>query len=812
MNMYKILLLLVLSYNTLLSSTIPLTVKERNFIQKHPTIVLGTGDSWEPYVIQHKDGSITGYDNDILTKINKLTGANFIQKPGNWIKIQKEAKNKQIDGLSTLIMTNKRKKFLNFSDIYISLQKMVMVQQRNPLKIYSSKDLNGKTIVINKGNAADEEVAKKFKNSKIIYANTPKEMLEMVIYGKADATFGNGATEYMLGALGLPYMEDAFSLNKKLNLRFAVRKDWPEAISIINKALAKISQHERILLQNKWFGYNIKNKKVNNIILTKDEKLYLKQKKEITMCIDPDWMPFESFKDGKYIGMTADYFKIFEHNLGYKIKLIPTQNWTQSLEFAKKRRCDILSLAMETPKRKKYMNFTSAYLKVPLVLATKNDKHFVNDFASLGDKKVGIPKGYAFIELLKTKYPNLNIIEVKNIDDGLEKVTKGELYGYVGTLSSVGYAFQNKFVGELKIAGKFDEKWGLGVAVRNDDLVLLDIFEKLIKSVNSVQSQKILNNWLVIKYEKQVDYKFLWEILFVVSILIIFFLYRQYVLKESNQNLQIIVENKTKDLQILNENLEIKIAQEVEKNLAIQEKLFNSEKLSAMGEMIGNIAHQWRQPLSVISTAATGMQMQKEYGILTDEILNSSCEAINNNAQYLSKTIDDFKNFIKGDRTKEIFNLKTAIDGFLNLMKGTIKANHIDMILDIDDTLEIDSYENELKQCLINIFNNAKDVLKEQDEQNRFFFITIKKDITNDCVTILLKDSGGGVPENIKAKIFDPYFTTKHKSQGTGLGLNMAYKMIIEGMNGAIEVNNRDYEYMNNNYTGAEFKITLPFS
>ncbi len=290
--------------------------------------------------------------------------------------------------------------------------------------------------------------------------------------------------------------------------------------------------------------------KNNNIFLTKDELSYLKQKKQITVCIDPNWMPFEKLdKNGNHIGMTADYFKIFQDNLGVDIKVIKTKTWSQSLEFAKKRECDILSLAMETEKRKEYLKFTSPYLKVPLVIATKTEVPFINDIASFTNKKVGIPKGYAFVELLKSKYKNLNIIEVKNIQEGLTKVNNGELFGYIGTLASVGYQFQTGFSGELKIAGKFDERWELGVGVRDDDKILFDIFQKLINNLDIKQQQEILNAWISIKYEKGIDYTLVWQLIVVFSFIlsiIIYFLIYQNQLKREIENLNQNLEDKVK--------------------------------------------------------------------------------------------------------------------------------------------------------------------------------------------------------------------------------------------------------------------------
>ena len=245
------------------------------------------------------------------------------------------------------------------------------------------------------------------------------------------------------------------------------------------------------------------------------------------------------------------------------------------------------------------------------------------------------------------------------------------------------------------------------------------------------------------------------------------------------------------------------------KNMIMKDKLlFEQSKMVAMGEMIGNIAHQWRQPLSVISTAATGMKIEKEHGLLTDANLYKSCIAINNNAQYLSKTIDDFKNFIKGDRRKKIFNLKDNIKSFLNLVEGSIKSDDINMILDLQEDIKIDGYKNELTQCIINVFNNAKDVLIEKEIKNKLIFISTS--IKDNKAIIKLKDNGGGIPQDIINKLFEPYFTTKHQSQGTGLGLHMTYNFIVDGMGGTIDANNIEFKYDGKNYSGAEFIVSLP--
>lgn len=275
-------------------------------------------------------------------------------------------------------------------------------------------------------------------------------------------------------------------------------------------------------------------------------------------------------------------------------------------------------------------------------------------------------------------------------------------------------------------------------------------------------------------------------------------------LKEAN----IALEDKIEELKQFNINLESRVKQEVLKNGQHELQLLEQSKMVAMGEMIGNIAHQWRQPLSVISMISTGAKMQKEMDLLTNEMFNNNMDTINDNVQYLSETINDFRNFIKGDRVKKSFNLTDEINSFLHLVQGSIKEHYIILNLDLNDTIQINGYPNELIQCFINIYNNSKDAMLEFSEENSLIFIKTYLDDNN--VHITFKDNAGGISEDVLPRIFDPYFTTKHKSQGTGLGLHMTYKLIVEGMSGTVEAKNVNYKYEGKEYKGAEFKILLP--
>ena len=217
--------------------------------------------------------------------------------------------------------------------------------------------------------------------------------------------------------------------------------------------------------------------------------------------------------------------------------------------------------------------------------------------------------------------------------------------------------------------------------------------------------------------------------------------------------------------------------------------LFQQSKMASMGEMIGNIAHQWRQPLSIISTCASGVKFEKEFAVLSDERLNESMDMIVTNAQYLSRTIDDFRNFFKSDKKIERFVVSEVIAKSLDLLHSSLKTHEIEVINKcVGNKYELEGYSNEFIQVLINIINNSKDAFISNNIENRH--IEIEEIDEKNIYKLNIKDNAGGIPSNIKDKIFDPYFTTKHKSKGTGIGLYMSHQIIVDHMHGDLLVKN----------------------
>ncbi|RXJ68885.1 hypothetical protein CRV08_05455 [Halarcobacter ebronensis] len=249
-----------------------------------------------------------------------------------------------------------------------------------------------------------------------------------------------------------------------------------------------------------------------------------------------------------------------------------------------------------------------------------------------------------------------------------------------------------------------------------------------------------------------------------------------------------------------------------------QDKLIlQQSRTAAIGEMLENIAHQWRQPLSIISTSSSGLKLLLEMDInneIPKEKVLNVLDDINKYTQYLSDTIEDFRSFFKGDMTQiKVFNVRDTLEKLLNLTKDSFSHSFITFIQDSNkEDLFVENNENILTQALINIYNNAKDALVENVDENRKRLFFLSSHRRGDLLHLHFRDNAGGIKREVLNQIFDPYFTTKHESIGTGLGLYMTYQIITKQLKGSIEVHNVTYEYKGEIHKGAEFTIKLPLS
>jgi len=256
-----------------------------------------------------------------------------------------------------------------------------------------------------------------------------------------------------------------------------------------------------------------------------------------------------------------------------------------------------------------------------------------------------------------------------------------------------------------------------------------------------------------------------------------------------------ITEMKTLELKLskLNENLQDEVQKEIQKNLQKDKILQEQVKLVAMGEMVGAIAHQWRQPLNSLNINIQNLDDDYEDGLIDSEFIDNFIAKQTKTIQFMSNTIDDFRNFFRVDKIKKVFSVKEAIETTVSIQLAQLKNSNISLEI-IGEDFEIDAIESEFKQVILNLITNAKDALEDKKISNGKILISLEKE------KIVISDNGEGIPEDIIDRIFEPYFTTKEQGKGTGIGLYMSKMIIEQNIGGSLSVKNNG---------GAEFTIRL---
>jgi len=671
----------------------------------------------------------------------------------------------------------------------------------------------------------------------------------------------------------------------------------------------KIGYIDIVKLQRMYDIYNVMalvstEIKVSDLLVRDDKKEYFKDKRSIKICVMPDNLPYSEISKGKYIGMSADYLDLVSKRTNITFTLVPTKNWIESLKYVENRKCDLLPIVVKTPSRTEYLNFTDIVFSTPLVIATKNTEVYISDIKKILDKRLGVAKGHSYIELLKSIYPNIKLVEVNTNKEGLKKVANGTIYAMIGDLASMAYEIQRNNTNNLKISGSIDDGLDIRMGVRNDDIPLFNTLNKAIDSISEKEIQSIYNKWISVEYKKRIDYTLVIIISIFFIIMILFGIYRHRELNRHNKNLQetqdnfnlgqeiasigiwifnhklktltwtdgvhmifgtdknsfkvtsesffsfvhaedkekvsiayrdaiknhipyfvehrIILDNSEikyveersnnfydtdgnilksigtvldvtdrkrvqRKLSELNSTLEYRVEEEVKNSRYKDQQMLHQSRLAQMGEMISMIAHQWRQPLGAISATAIDMKIQMELETfdssndddikLCHDYFMNSLNNIDGFVKGLTSTIDDFRNFYKPNKESLLSDINSPLNTALKIVRQNLASKEIEIEEEYDVKKDVEMFKNELVQVFLNILKNAQDNFIERGIEDAKIKISTQNLPTG--VILEVCDNGGGIPEDIIDKIFDPYFSTKDEKNGSGLGLYMS-KMIVE--------------------------------
>lgn len=805
MKIYLLFVLFFLCPNILSASQLNLTAQEKEYLKNHPIIVADNELSLPPFNF-HENGEAKGFCPDYLRLVASKANITIRFISGySWAEYMQMIKTDKLDILTDVVKTKERDKFIAFSPIYYETQ-MAIYTHTKTKNISTLEQLKGKTIAIPKDYFSQKYIAKDYPQIKQVLVTNQFEALKLLSLAKVDCVVGEkAAMDYLIlnnsisEVKAVGFIEDK---NMNSSIRMGVHNKDKILMDILIKAQKVLSASEVNQLKNKWFAYKEPAKLDNHAKLTPKERAYLQSKTEIKMCVDPDWMPIEEIdENGKHIGILSDYVALFSSRLHVRVSLQKTNTYLQSKAYLDSGKCDIIVGDVLTPSNKEQFLFTKPYFTMQRAFVVHTDTKGIQDFSQIAyEGEIGVLVNTPAVEILKELYPNIKLVAFDTMEKGLNAVANKQIIAYVGAMSTLAYSIRTNNILHVSIGGIIN-KDKVSILVNKNLAPLVPILNKAINTLSENDKIEILNRWVKVSYQKGVDYTLVWQISIVFIIIALISLFFILLLKQSNKKLQ---KSQAKnfalnsELSQLNETLEIRVKEQVEELERRYLLMAQKSRLTQMGEMLSNIAHQWRQPLNRINSNVAALHSALRRNPINHDMLLSQTGMIEENTHYMSETIEDFSNFFHPDKVETDFIVNKSIDKALHFLNQ--RTQNVEITLKIDKEFHLLSFEKEFLHVLLILLNNAVDNFESKAILKPSIDINVYE--KNSDLHLSIYDNGKGIEEDKIEKIFDPYFSTKFAHEGTGLGLYMA-KMIIENsMHGTLHVKNKNL--------GACFEICIP--
>jgi two-component system, NarL family, sensor histidine kinase EvgS len=731
-------ILLIVFFSNAFSANIDFTQEEKEFIKTHPIITF-SDVTWEPFS-KVKNDNYEGIFREYYNLVEEKTGLKFeFKKIGdgiNFEKVLKALENKKIDMIDGSGKTADREKYAIFSDAFMQVNLVIASNDEN--SIYNLNENSSKlTIAVARGSTAYEYIKEKSYNFKeLIITNGVEEALDLVNSKKADAMVENiVVVDYLKRNKNLLNIKIETIEDYEFKIYSIVRDDYPTLVSILNKAINSISKNE-ILKINSLLIQKTVETKPNTIELNDSQKEYLKNKKEITMCVDPDWKPFEIInKNGEHEGIAADIIKLISKKFDLNIRLIQTKNWEESLEYSKSKKCDILSFLNETPERKKWLTFTEPIFEDPNVLVARAESPMVEDLSKI-KASIALPKGTAMFERFSKDFPNLIFIPVDSEEEAFSLVENKKADLTLRSLIVAAYTIKKDGLFNLRIVGKpLEYSNYLRIGVIKEEETLKDILNIAIKTITQKDIDEIVNNHVSIEVNN-INYFSIgfWIFIGLLVVMALILLWNYFLRKEVNK--------------------------ELEKNLIQKELLFQKEKEAELGKLIANISHQWRDSLTKISyinlTTIAKLKLKQE---ITNDYLDKSSSEIEQSLDFMSDTMQNFLDYYKPSSNRIEFDILESIKSSISIINTKIKNHNLIINYNIKGNISIVCIRNQWMQVWINLINNSINQAIKENILNPIINITINEN------SIILEDNCRGFNEDILENF--------SKNNLNGLGLKM---------------------------------------
>ena len=761
-----------------------LTDEELAWLAEHPVIRIGVDPAYAPYSFVDDEGEYVGIAMDFMAAISPQLGVTFEVVPElTWPEIVEGARNRSVDVIITAVQTPERDEFLDFTSIYLPTPLVIMTRSEDD-RVETASDLAMKTVALVEGYSASQRVMREHPEIEPYLVATPLEGLFAVSAGNADAYIGVlGINLYLASNYGVQNLQIAAQYDLEGNgQRLATRNDWPELMPILEKALTAIPEEEKNQIFQKWIPvqFNKDSAVSEQLMLTEEEQAWLDAHPVIRVAADPNFAPIE-FKEGEtYQGVSVDFLNFVADELKITFEYTNPDSWQDVITQMESGEADLLSAAVETAERQQFATFTEPYLTLQTVVFAHEDVSFISDLSDLEGEKIAVVQDFAIIEYLQRHHPDIELIEVQDINGALAKVAEKEVLAYIGPILTTGYYIRQGNHQNIRVAGDSPYQIELAMGARQDWPIFVNILQKSLNTMSVEEQQIITGKWSAIQVEQAFDTRQLATIGLVAAAVFMVGI-------AWNLSLQREIRKRRQTEDALREAIHTAEFAQLEAERANQAK----------STFLANMSHELRTPLNAIIGFA---RMMKRDSSLSPKI-QKNLNIINVSGEHLLSLINDVLDMSKIEAGRvtlnhSVFNLRDLLRDIENMLLNRAQSKGLALLfaLDPDLPLFVETDEKKLRQVLINLIGNGIKFTAEGHVKVKVYAHKIERETENgrsDAKLIFeISDTGVGIGDEEIAKVFAPFEQTtsgQRSGEGTGLGLPIS-RQFVHLMGGEIKL------------------------
>ncbi|MFW5730622.1 MAG: transporter substrate-binding domain-containing protein [Desulfonatronovibrionaceae bacterium] len=533
--------------------------REKRFLEENPVLTVDNMRYWAPFNFTEQ-GQARGFAVDYMELLARRMGVEleFVSGP-SWNEFMNMLKTKELDILCDVVRTEDREEFIAFTRPYFDIISGIVVRREKRNQFTGIRDLAGKRVAVPQNFYYQEILEKNFPGINVIPFDNPLACLKAVSSEAVDAALSEKAVfdhlinKYFLSDLDTIPITDAADLESS-SVSIGVSRDREVLLGILEKAMDTVSVEELDRLRDRWLRQEI-SARGSGLPLSRTEQEYIQDKEAVSLCVNPDWSPFEQLdrKTGRYTGMAAGIMELLSIKTGLDFQARPTDSWAESLEMFRNGRCDMIAAVQKFPADEQGDILVSKpYLESITVIVSRNQQAYVTDMASLAGSRVGITQDDPALEYIKGNYPGLELKFYQDSEGMLQDIDRGKLDFALGNLHLLSSRLHELGLYSLKIVGQTPYKEFFRLGVNPGEPLLRDVMDKAISHLNPQDVDRVVRNWISIRYEQGMDYTLVWQIGLGSLFLITFFLYWNRKLHLLNST----IARARKDLEIKNQELE----------------------------------------------------------------------------------------------------------------------------------------------------------------------------------------------------------------------------------------------------------------